>query len=53
MILNEYLKTGRARTGKVGGAQAELIDGQDLVEFAVDWIVSHAAEPHRPQPEIP
>ena len=48
VILNEYLKTGRARTGKVGGAQAELIDGQDLVEFAVDWIVTHAAAPHRP-----
>jgi aminoglycoside N3'-acetyltransferase len=49
VILKEYLKTGRAITGEVGGAQAELIDGQDLVEFAVDWIVTHAAEPHRPR----
>ena len=48
VILKEYLKTGRASTGKVGGAQAELIDGQDLVEFAVNWIVTHAAAPHRP-----
>jgi aminoglycoside N3'-acetyltransferase len=48
VILNEYLETGRAHTGRVGGARAELIDGQDLVTFAVDWIVSHAASAHRP-----
>jgi aminoglycoside N3'-acetyltransferase len=35
-------------TGTVGGARAELIDGNDLVTFAVDWIVSHAAGAHRP-----
>ena len=49
VILNEYLGTGRAKHGKVGGAQAELIEAHDLVEFAVDWIVTHAASPHQPQ----
>jgi aminoglycoside N3'-acetyltransferase len=48
VILNEYLEMGRAHTGRVGGARAELIDGQDLVTFAVDWIVTHAASAHRP-----
>ena len=47
-ILNDYLKTGRAQTGTVGGAQADLIDGNDLVTFAVDWIVTHASSAHRP-----
>ena len=41
VILNEYLKTGRASTGKVGGAHAELIDGQDSRRVCVvDWIVT-------------
>ena len=48
VILNEYLATGRASTGQVGGAQAELIDGRDLVEFAVDWIVTHTGGAHKP-----
>jgi aminoglycoside N3'-acetyltransferase len=48
VILNEYLESGSAHTGQVGGARAELIDGQDLVTFAVDWIVTHAASAHRP-----
>jgi aminoglycoside N3'-acetyltransferase len=48
VILNEYLLTGRATTGRVGAARAELIDGHDLVAFAVDWIVSHAGSAHRP-----
>jgi aminoglycoside N3'-acetyltransferase len=48
VILNEYLQTGRATTGRVGGAQSELIDARDLVTFAVDWIVAHAAGAHRP-----
>jgi aminoglycoside N3'-acetyltransferase len=49
VILNDYLQTGRARHGRVGGARAELIDGQDLVAFAVEWIVTHAASAHRPR----
>ena len=48
VILNEYLQTGRTNVGRVGGARAELIDGQDLVTFAVDWIVAHAGRAHRP-----
>jgi aminoglycoside N3'-acetyltransferase len=47
-ILKEYLQTGRARVGRVGGTKAELIDGQDLVTFAVDWVVTHATGAHRP-----
>jgi aminoglycoside N3'-acetyltransferase len=42
VILAAYLATGRAATGTVGDAAAELIDGGDLVRFAVDWIVAHA-----------
>jgi len=48
VILTEYLRTSRAGTGRVGGAQAELIDGPDLVAFAVDWIVGHAGSAHQP-----
>jgi aminoglycoside 3-N-acetyltransferase len=47
VILTDYLATGRAQTGQVGGAQSELIDGRDLVRFAVDWIVDHAGRAHR------
>ena len=50
VILDEYLATGRASTGRVGGARSELIDGRDLVEFAVHWIVTHAGSAHRPFP---
>ena len=53
VILTEYLATGRAKQGRVGGAVAELIDGRDLVTFAVDWIVTHAAGAQRPSSEIP
>jgi aminoglycoside N3'-acetyltransferase len=41
VILTEYLATGRAGLGRVGGADAELIDGADLVDFAVTWICDH------------
>lgn len=50
VILTEYLQTGRATTDQVGGTRAELIDGQDLVGFAVDWIVTHAGRAHRSRP---
>jgi aminoglycoside N3'-acetyltransferase len=42
-ILRAYLATGEGGRGRVGGADAELIDGGQLVSFAVDWIVEHAA----------
>lgn len=47
-ILREYLAEGRGARGRVGAADAELLDGADLVAFAVDWITAHAAPQHRP-----
>jgi aminoglycoside N3'-acetyltransferase len=38
IILREYLATGRARTGTVGDAPAELIDGADIVAFGAEWM---------------
>ncbi|MGH9212099.1 MAG: aminoglycoside N(3)-acetyltransferase [Acidimicrobiales bacterium] len=40
VILREYLATGRASTGVVGGARSELLDGADLVDFAVTWMAA-------------
>ena len=37
-ILRAYLATGRAATGTVGTARSELLDGPDLVAFAVAWM---------------
>jgi aminoglycoside N3'-acetyltransferase len=42
-ILRAYLATGRARTGRVGQAQAELIDATDLVRFGADWMTLNLA----------
>jgi aminoglycoside N3'-acetyltransferase len=39
--VTEYLATGRAAHGRVGGASSELIDAADLVAFAVDWMVAN------------
>ncbi|MHB1164760.1 MAG: hypothetical protein ACYC3K_05930 [Candidatus Nanopelagicales bacterium] len=36
--LREYLATGRALTGTVGGAHAELIESADIVEFGSQWM---------------
>lgn len=44
-ILREYLATGRAAVGMVGGASSELLDGAELVAFAVDWMAEHLARP--------
>ncbi len=41
VIVREYLETGRAAAGAVGGATSELIDSGDLVEFGVAWMVEH------------
>jgi aminoglycoside N3'-acetyltransferase len=41
LIMTEYLATGRASQGMVGGARSELIDAADLVAFAVDWMTAH------------
>jgi aminoglycoside N3'-acetyltransferase len=41
VILREYLQTGRAVTGTVGGAAAELVDAADVVELGVAWMGRH------------
>jgi aminoglycoside 3-N-acetyltransferase len=46
-ILHAYLATGRAAVGRVGGAPSELLDGPDLVTFAVAWMAEHLG-PLRP-----
>ena len=43
VIMREYLATGRAVAGTVGGAPSELIDGADIVDFAVAWMAEHLA----------
>jgi aminoglycoside N3'-acetyltransferase len=43
VLLRAYLDTGRAKTGTVGNARSELIDGADLVEFAIAWMAAHLA----------
>jgi len=42
-ILREYLATGRASIGPVGDATSELLDGPDLVAFAVGWMAANLA----------
>jgi aminoglycoside N3'-acetyltransferase len=37
-LTRQYLATGRAAAGPVGGAPSELIDAADLVAFAVGWM---------------
>lgn len=41
VILGEYLATGRARSGTVGDAQAELINAADIVTFGAAWMTAH------------
>jgi aminoglycoside N3'-acetyltransferase len=40
-ILREYLSTGRAASGTVGDADAELIDAADIVAFGATWMGTH------------
>ena len=42
-IVRAYLDGGRGSVGTVGGATGELIDGADLVAFAVAWMTGHLA----------
>lgn len=46
-ILRDYLATGRARHGRVGCAQAELIEAADLVQFGAAWMTQHFAKTPR------
>jgi aminoglycoside N3'-acetyltransferase len=41
VLLRAYLALDRAATGLVGGAQSELIDATDLLEFATKWMTEH------------
>lgn len=38
VMLADYLRAGRASTGTVGGATAELLDAADLLAFGTDWL---------------
>ncbi|WP_040320327.1 aminoglycoside N(3)-acetyltransferase [Aeromicrobium marinum] len=40
-VLLDFVAAGRARAGRVGGARAELLDGPEFVDFAVDWMRRH------------
>ncbi|MBW3580455.1 MAG: hypothetical protein KY431_05400, partial [Actinobacteria bacterium] len=40
-MLDQYLATGRAAVGVVGRAPSELLDGADIVNFAVTWMLEH------------
>ena len=37
-LLKAYLAQGRARTGRIGEAQAELIEAADIVKFGARWM---------------
>lgn len=41
LILREYLATGRALSGAVGDAHAELIDAADIVTLGSAWMAAH------------
>lgn len=43
LILRAYLETDRALRGRVGAADAELIDAADLVEFGARWMSQNLA----------
>ena len=38
VILRDYLATGRAKHGRVGLADSELIEARDLVDFGTQWM---------------
>ncbi len=41
IILREFLATGRATVGRVGGAQAELFAAADIVGFGAEWMTAN------------
>lgn len=45
--LRDYLATGRARTGVVGNARAELLDAADIVAYGERWMDEHLEGEHR------
>ncbi len=44
-ILIDFVATGHARQGLVGGAPSELVPAAGFVDFAVDWMARHLAAP--------
>ncbi len=41
IILREFLATGAAMVGTVGGARAELVEASDLVTFGAAWMTAN------------
>ena len=41
-IVSEFLETNRGRRGLVGNAPSVVVEAGPMVEFAVEWIESHA-----------
>lgn len=46
-VLRDYLETGRARTGRVGSARAELLEAHDVMAFGERWMDEHLEGEHR------
>jgi aminoglycoside 3-N-acetyltransferase len=40
VILREYLAAGRAKQGRVGLADSELIEARDLLDFGTQWMIT-------------
>ena len=53
-IVRDYVQTGRGHVGVVGSARSHLLDAEELVEYAVEWIEERFAgyEPEEFEPEI-
>lgn len=43
LILKAYFADGRGVRGRVGNADAELIDAQDIVDFGARWMSENLA----------
>ena len=46
-LLRDYFEAGRARTGTVGDAPAELLEAADVVAFGERWMDEHLDGEHR------
>jgi len=42
LIVTEYLMEGRGISGRVGNAECHMLESQELIPFAVDWLVRYA-----------
>lgn len=45
VILREFLAAQEHRSGRVGGAQAQLLDAGALVRFGADWMTRNLGQP--------